>query len=177
MTASRVLACLALSAALLPWSMPAQAQWKWRDASGRVTLSDRPPPPGTPARDILQQPAETSPAPATAAPRPTAAAAASAPGKPVDDELEARKRKADEAAAARQKAQAEAEAAARKADEQRQAVLRRENCERARGALRAIEEGQRLTRTTASGEREFLNDNQRAAEAARMRGVIGSDCR
>lgn len=180
MTASRLLACLVLGAALLPLSDPAEAQWKWRDANGRVTVSDRPPPASVPARDILQQPGAATPA---ARPSPTARPAdvpASGVGSatpPVDAELEARKQKADEAAAARQKAQAEQEAAAKKAEEERAAAVRRDNCERARGALRAIEDGLRIARTNAAGEREFLSDQQRAAEAARMRGVIASDCR
>lgn len=176
MTALRRIACLALSAALLPLPLMAQAQWKWRDANGRITVSDRPPPAGVAARDILQQPA-TAAAPA-AAPRATPAAdAASAPGRPGDPELEARKKKAEEVEAAKKKAQADADARAAKAEEQRQATARKDNCERARGALRALEDGQRIARTNAAGEREFLSDAQRSAEAARMRGVIGSDCR
>ena len=179
MIASRRLACLALSAALLSLPLLAQAQWKWRDANGRVTVSDRPPPAGIPARDILQQPGGSTPPGAT--PRPATAAApadaASGPARPVDPELEARKKKADEAAAAKKKAEAEAEAAAAKAEEQRLAAARRDNCDRARGALRALEDGQRVARTNAAGEREFLSDAQRSAEAARMRAVVASDCR
>jgi hypothetical protein len=35
----------------------------------------------------------------------------------------------------------------------------------------------RVARTKPNGEREFLDDAQRAAETQRMRGVIASDCK
>ena len=35
---------------------PAFAQWKWKDAQGRVTVSDLPPPRSVPDKDILQRP-------------------------------------------------------------------------------------------------------------------------
>ncbi len=116
----------------------AQGQWKWRDAQGRVTVSDLPPPREVADKDILQRPAAVARAPAPAVPgvAPAAAGAgvaapgvaASAPAAarpaPVDKELEARKRAA------------EAEKAAKaKAEEQRAAAVRAENCKRARQHL------------------------------------------
>ena len=83
-------------------AVPAQAQWKWRDANGRVTASDLPPPREIPEKDILQRPNQVvraAPAPAAAA-----SAAASVPAGTVatapkatagDKELEARKRAAE----------------------------------------------------------------------------------
>ena len=41
----------------LALALPAVAQWKWRDAQGRITVSDRPPPREVPERDILVRPA------------------------------------------------------------------------------------------------------------------------
>ena len=35
----------------------AQTVWKWRDATGQLHISDTAPPPGTPAKDIVEQPA------------------------------------------------------------------------------------------------------------------------
>ena len=52
-----------------------------------------------------------------------------------------------------------------------------ENCARAKEYARTVESGQRLTRTNEKGEREFLDDTQRAREAARARQIIASDCR
>jgi hypothetical protein len=178
MTAPRIALRTPLVAllALLMLAGTAHAQWKWRDASGRVTVSDRPPPPGVAEKDIIQRPAsgtqrEPMPPPAASAP------GTSPVGRPTDRDLEARKRRADEEAAARKKQDDEREAATRKAEEERLASAKAENCQRARGTLRALEDGQRIARTRPNGEREFLDDAQRAAEAQRARAVISSDCR
>jgi hypothetical protein len=40
-------------------TLPAAAQWKWRDQRGQTQYSDLPPPPGVPESDILQRPAAT----------------------------------------------------------------------------------------------------------------------
>lgn len=153
-----------LAALLLLTALPADAQWRWRDASGRVTASDLPPPREIPEKDILQRPAGAR-RPA-AAPPVVAASAAPTAAAPVDKDLEARKRAADQAA--KDKA---------KADEQRQAAVRAENCARARSHLATMESGQRLARVNEKGEREFLDDKARAQEAQRAREVIASECR
>ena len=49
-----------LAALLLCVALPAQAQWKWKDANGKVQYSDLPPPAGTPEKDILQRPASAT---------------------------------------------------------------------------------------------------------------------
>lgn len=150
-------------------SLPAQAQWAWRDAQGRITASDLPPPREIPDKDILRRPNQARPATAPAAPPASAAAsaplaAASAPA--GDKDLLARRR------AAEQQAQAKA-----KADEEKNATVRAENCRRARQHLGTIESGQRMVRMNAKGEREILDDRARADEARRAREVIASDCR
>lgn len=163
----RPLGGLLLATLALLLALPADAQWRWRDASGRVTASDLPPPREIPDKDILQRPGGARP-PAPAAPA-TAASAASAvatPATPVDKELEARKK------AAEQQQQAKA-----RADEQRLAAVRAENCSRARSHLANLESGQRLARVNDKGEREFLDDKTRADESRRAREIIASDCR
>jgi len=149
-------------------SMPALAQWKWRDANGRVTASDLPPPREIADKDILQRPGTAPrPAPAAAAAPASAAPAASGPAPvKVDKDLEARKRAADAQQQARQKA-----------EEQRVAALRAENCSRARTHLATLESGQRMARINAKGEREVIDDATRADEVRRARDVISSDCR
>lgn len=157
---------LVLAALALLLALPADAQWRWRDASGRVTASDLPPPRDIPEKDILQRPGGLR-APAAAAPAAAAAAsAAPAPAPSVDKELEARKKAAD------QQQQAKA-----KAEEQRLAAVRAENCSRARSHLANLESGQRLARVNEKGEREFLDEKMRADEARRAREIIASDCR
>jgi hypothetical protein len=159
---------LALVAAAL--ALPCAAQWKWRDAQGRVQYSDRPPPNDVRDRDIL-----TRPAAPLSAQRPTSAhAAASSTGSPPgaasaptsDPALEARKRLV-EATQDQGKRDEEARIARQKV----------ENCTRAKEHARTVESGQRIARTNEKGEREFLDDAQRARESARAREIIASDCR
>lgn len=157
------LALIASTTALLV--MPAQAQWKWRDAQGRVQYSDRPPPASVPDKDVLSKPSRSLAPP----PAPVAASAASpgASAVPVrDPQLEARKR------------QTEAEEAAKtRAEEDKLARQRKENCERAREYARTIESGMRIARVNAQGEREVLDDDQRAKEQVKAREVMASECR
>lgn len=155
-------------------AVPAEAQWKWRDKAGHVQYSDIPPPPGVPDQDILGRPAAAQRRSAAAA---TAASAASAPAltaaasplapKTVEPELEAARRKAEQDQAAKNK---ELEA--------RVATAKAENCARARNQMKTFDSGIRITRTNdKTGEREFLDDKQRADEAKRMQGVIAADCK
>ena len=170
-------ALLALLAATL-LSLPAEAQWKWKDKSGHVQYSDLPPPLGTPDHDILTRPNAAS---RRAGPSPNApvsivssgtpaSASAAASGALVprmaDPELEAKRKKAETDAAAKQKA-----------DEQRVAAAKAENCARAKTQLTTLESGIRMARANANGEREFLDDKQRADETKRTKDVISVDCK
>jgi Domain of unknown function (DUF4124) len=147
---------------------PLPSAWKWRDASGQINVSDLPPPPSIPAKDILERP----PVERKAAPAPRAAASAVVPAlhslstPKTDPELEARRKRALEEQAAQQRQQQE------QAD-----AVRAENCRRAQSAQALLSDGQRVSRTNAQGEREVLDDAARAAELQRIRAVIASDCR
>ena len=147
--------------------LPLHAQWKWKDASGRVTISDLPPPRGVADKDILQRPEPRKSA--VAVPTPASAAASAAPkaaAAPVDKELDARKRAAD------QERQDKA-----RAEEEKLTAQRAENCKRARAHLAALDSGQRIARYNDKGEREILDDAGRAAESRRAREAITSECR
>lgn len=159
-------------------SLPAEAQWKWKDKGGRIQYSDLPPPAGTPEQDILSRP--TAPRRANTAPVAAAASAASAsaapaapgttvagtpPQKAVDPEFEARRKKAESDVQAKNKA-----------EEDRIAAAKADNCARARAQLRTFESGIRVTRTNEKGEREFLDDKQRADETKHAKDVIAADC-
>ena len=147
-------------------SLPAHAQWKWRDKSGQVNVSDRPPPLGVPEKDILAKPSPDTKR--NAAPIPTSAASAAPAGRtpPADRELEARKRGTEQEQAAKAKA-----------EEDKLAAQRGENCRRARSHLAALESGQRIARVNEKGEREVLDERALADEIRQAREVIGSDCR
>ena len=147
---------------------PAAAQWKWRDRSGQMQYSDRPPPAGTPDAAVLQRPGAMA-----RTQQPLVPAAASAPGlaappspRASEPELEARRRKAEQDEAAR-----------KKLDDERQVVLRAEHCSRVRGQLRALDDGMRIARVNENGERVVLDDDARAAETQRVRAILDADCR
>ena len=164
-----------IRAAILTWAgllvlaAPALAQWAWRDDSGRMVYSDRPPGSNVPADRIVARPREvTSPpaaATANAAPRP--AAAPPAPTKTAaEQELEFQKRRQQQADAAKKSDD-------QRAEQQRQSA----ECERARGYLRVLESGQRVARIDAQGEREYLEDAQRDAEVQRAQKSIAANCK
>jgi Domain of unknown function (DUF4124) len=169
------LAALVAGLLLLMAALPAQAQWKWRDKDGRITVSNLPPPREVPDKDILSRPASPSrpgaAAAATSAAAPAAAAASTpaagtVPPTALEREVQARRRAAEEEKAAKAKA-----------DEERNATRRAENCRQARGQLAALESGQRMARTNEKGEREMLDDRARAQELQRTREVVTSECR
>ena len=159
-------------------STQSEAQWAWKDTNGRVVYSDRPPPSDVKAASILRQPstqAAANPGPSSALPddaaKPLDAKGADAkkdPGAPktvAEREMEFRKRQQERADGERKAADEQAKNAARTAE-----------CERARGYLKSLEDGVRITRTDASGNREFLDDAQRATEMERTRKIIQGTC-
>jgi type IV secretory pathway VirB10-like protein len=168
---ARAVFALVLASLTLLAALPADAQWKWRDKDGRITVSDRPPPREVPEKDILGRPntaAQRAQAAAAAAPAAgtAIAAQASAPVTALEREVQARRRAAEEDKAAKMKA-----------EEERNAARRAENCRNARNHLAALDSGQRIARMNDKGEREVLDDAARAQEAQRAREVIASDCR
>ena len=168
---------MAAAAALLVLvSLPAEAQWKWRDKGGRIQYSDLPPPAGTPDDDILSRPAAPRRSGTTAAAASVAASGASAPSAPVvtagaqapkaaDQEFEAKRKKAESEVLAKNKA-----------EEDRVAAAKSDNCGRARAQLRTLDSGVRVTRTNDKGEMEYLDDKQRAAETKHAKDAIAADC-
>jgi hypothetical protein len=159
------LTCAAVLGALL--AVPAHAQWKWRDKNGQTQYSDLPPPAGIAESDILQRPSaaqRTAPAAAVAA-----SGAASGPSlapKGSDPELEAKRRKSEQEAAAK-----------KKAEDEKIAIAKADNCLRAKAQVRTLDSGARIARTNDKGEREFMDDAARAAEAKRAQDIIASDCK
>jgi hypothetical protein len=171
----RLFACPALLALTVLALAPAHAQWAWRDANGRITASDRPPPNTVADKDIVSRPktdkragipnAVNAPAAAASAVA-TPAASTEPPKTALDKEVDARKAKAEQEQAAK-----------KKAEETKLAAQRAENCQRARQQMASLDSGIRIARVNAKGEREILDDAGRAAEANKAREVISSDCR
>ncbi len=165
-----------VAALLIVVSFGASAQWQWIDKDGRKIFSDRGPGPDIPEKDILKRPngiksgnASPSAAPKAATDQETNAAATATPpvkDPGVDKNLEAKKKQAEAA-----------EAAKNKAEDERIARMKAENCRLAKQSKMTYESGIRVARTTASGEREILDDAARAAELQRLQGIINSDCK
>jgi len=167
-----ILAALAVAFVAGTFAAGASAQWAWKDESGRLVYSNIPPPPGIKASQIVRQPGPSSQGPRATAPAEVesekAAAAPAPPNAPktyAERDAEFRKRQQERAENER-KAQEDQQKAAQKAVE----------CERSRGYLRALEDGVRITRTDAAGNREYLDDAQRAAEMDRIRKAIRELC-
>lgn len=153
----------------------ALAQWVWRDTNGGVVYSDQAPPASIPDTQIIRRPAGRTVAPAVPAAAPaagnqaTGTAAAAKPAGPktaAEQEQEFRKRQ-----------QERADSEKKQADEQSAAARRIADCERARGYLRQLEDGMRIARSDAQGNREFLDEAARNAEVQRARDLIAAACK
>jgi len=156
----KILLLLALSAV----AGTAHAQIKcWNEGAKRV-CGDAPPP-GAKVTTLRTPSGPTASAPAAGDAAKDAKAGKRGPLTAAEQEQEYRKR------------QAESKKGAEKlAVEQKDAASRRENCERAREALRTYESGGRVARTDAKGERYFLDENQIAEEAAKSRQNVKESC-
>ncbi|WP_426100983.1 DUF4124 domain-containing protein [Massilia sp. TSP1-1-2] len=159
--------------ALLIVANLSHAQYAWIDAKGMKQFSDRPPPPGTPQKNILRgrnmaTASGAAPAPATAtATAPAAAAPAAAtkvaPPSLAEREAEYRKRKTEQVESEK-KAGLEAENAKAKAAA----------CTSARQAKTQIDTGAPIRE--ANAERSWLDDKQRAERKAAAEKSIGEFC-
>lgn len=158
-----------LLCAISTWSC---AQWVWIDNSGRKVYSDSAPPPEIPEKSILRQPSNRNNTPLqiinpAASAVPAASTPVSAASRPSgkSKELEDKRKQAEQA-----------EADKRKVEEEKQKAVMAENCRRAKQTKAALDAGQRVTRFSDKGEREFLDDAQRTAELRRMEEVIRTQC-
>lgn len=175
----RRLAALAVAFAAAVYVTGAAAQWAWKEDNGRVVYSDRPPPPGIRSTQILRQPNVAMPEPARtaspaaggegdkagSAPGAQQAAAPAAPKSIAEREMDFRKRQ-----------QERAEAERKATEDQQKSAAKAAECDRSRGYLKSLEDGVRITRTDASGNREFLDDAQRAGEIERVRKLVQQHC-
>ena len=142
----------------------AQAQvYCWNTKDGKRQCGDTPPP-GVKATTMGAPSAPAAPAPAGAKDAATKDAK-KGPLTPAEQEQEFRKRQLEA-----QKAREKEEQALRDAD------AKKDNCERAREALRILESGQRIARMDQQGERVFLEEAQIAQETERARQAVQRSC-
>jgi hypothetical protein len=146
------------AATLLAGSGLAQ-QYKWTDKDGKVRYGDTPPA-GSKAT-LLRPPSGPATAPASAP---------SSAGKKGEKALTPEQ--------AFQKRQKEQQEGAQKADKERaEAEVGRANCESAQASLRQLQSGERISTTTSSGERSFIDDAQRAANMERAQKAVSEWCK
>lgn len=131
-------------------------QFKWVDRDGRVQYGDTPPP-GVKATRLKPPPAPVS-------------SPAQSSGK-----KDAKKLTPEQAFQKRQ--QDQREGAEKTAQEQAEAQNKRANCEAAQAQLRQLQSGERISTATASGERTFIDDAQRARETERAQKAISEWCK
>src|SRR5215470_10851429 len=139
-------ACLAFGSTLV-----VAQQYKWVGEDGKIRYGDVPPP-GVKATP-LKPPAS---GPSTAEPK---GPAGKAP--PLTPEAAFQKRRQDAK-----------EGEEKQAKERADAESQRTNCAAAQASLRMLESGQRVTRMNAQGEKEFLDDAERAQEVERTRRSV-----
>lgn len=176
----RALATASFAALAVAASLPAHAQYQWIDGSGRRVFSDQPPPPGTPQKNILKQPAARPAAPAPAADEAESSAAdstAAPAAAPQASTPQAAAPTAQDKALQEKLKKAEAEEAAKKkAEADRLAAQKAENCKRAISAKALLDSGQRIMQSDGKGGRSFMSPEQRAAETKRIEEVMRNDC-
>ena len=173
---------LLLAACLVP--LVASAQWQWIDKDGRKVFSDRAPPDDIPASKILRQPGAPAPRPSANTETPPGSAAtggtadvAARPASGALPKISGTDKGLDEKRKTLAKAEADKKAADLKAEEARIAASKADNCTRAKASKGDFDSGVRIARTNAQGEREYLDDAQRASEVKRLQAVIERDCK
>ena len=155
------------------------AQWAWTDEEGHVIFSDRAPSASVPDKRIFKRPnpvkltPNQEPAPNTGAD--AANARPVSPAQPVASAPQATG--LDKDLAERKKKSEQAQAEQRKFEEERIGKIKADNCERAKQGQKTLESGVRMSRTNAKGEREILDDADRAVEAKRLQGIVATDCK
>jgi hypothetical protein len=156
---------LMLFALAVATTAAAQA-YKWVDKDGRVRYGDTPPP------GVKATPLKSPAGPRPPAPPPSASTDAAKKDGPKKDE---KPLTPEQAFQKRQKERAEAEEKAQK--ERADADAKRQNCESAKSQLYTIQSGQRITTTDASGERSYMDDEQRARALQQAQQAVSDWCK
>ena len=181
---SAPLFALSLLLATMAIASSVQAQYQWRDASGSMVFSDRPPPNGASVQIIKTPPAVSkAPAPSTAGTAPvgsTSSQVALAPATAKGPEAAAsnpQKTAADRALAEKVKLAAQGDKAKEQAKLEQEAKDRVRQCEGLRENQRILDSGVPVGKLGKSGEREFMTDAERSTRAAETRKDLATHCK
>lgn len=140
------------------------AQYVWLDEKGVKQFSDTPPPMSVPNSRILKSPGKTS----IAAPSADGTAPATDGDQPASKPVTTASRNED----FNKRRVEQADKDKKAAEEQRVAAEKSKNCERARSYQRSLESGTRIATADSKGERNYLNDDQRAKEIADTKRTV-----
>lgn len=172
---------LVLMLSLVSAPVMAAEVYKWTDAQGRTRYTDIPPPSNVPYVTLS---GKKSPQPATAAPEAPGEftppgeppVKPAAPAKPVSSPA-APKSLADRELEEAKKKIAAAEEKKKKAEMEAEQKLRDKNCASAKSNLLQLKEGGRIYSTNEKGEREYLNDADRASKIAQAEKDVEEWCK
>ncbi|MDQ1831612.1 DUF4124 domain-containing protein [Massilia scottii] len=156
--------------ALMLFATVASAQYVWVDANGTKQFSDRPPPPGVPAKNIIKSPTAAAAAPQTGD-------AAAPPSTPMSADDKVPPSLADREAEYRKRTKAKEDEQKKAGEDATRKAANKVACESARNYKRTLEQGTRVSSTDKNGERSFLDDSQRTAEIARANKSITEACK
>jgi hypothetical protein len=158
-------------------TLSAHAQWQWTDKSGRKVYSDQPPGSEIAESAIVKRPGGPKPLPAPSSSGQPSASSDAPVAKPVAT-TPAPKNTGKDAELEKKKSQADAQAASKtKAEEEKNAIVKADNCDRAKRNLASLQSGARIAQTNAQGEREFMSDETKAAEVQRTQGLVDNNCK
>jgi hypothetical protein len=148
---------LALLFLLAPLAQAVE-MYKWIDAKGNPQYSNLPPPAGVKFEKVDIEPAQAVSVPPAAAKSPDKSSA--------ETDLEFRRRQ--------QAAEKEQKEEERKAAE---AKAKQDNCAAAQGRVKMLTDGGRLLKPTTTGEREYMGDEEIAAELAKAQQNADELCK
>ena len=138
---------------VLALSSHAQAElYKWTDSQGKVNYSDQPPP-------VNAQTIKGS--------SPEQAETATQATQTLDAQDQAYQKRLKDANETRAKAEKEAE----------QARVKRENCDKARNNLNALQNTPRVYTTNSAGQRVYMDDAARASALANSQKAVSEFCK
>lgn len=154
----RIFPAIALVLAAALAAAPASAQiYKWTDARGQVHFGDQPPSNATQVRGPTPPPASQEPA---AAPAPATAPATPPAPSPSDLTTDTAAANRDAASAVRRDV----------------AAARAEQCKKAKADYDTAIRAQRIYRTNAKGEREYLSAEEADQQRVSIRAQMDASC-
>ena len=175
MTVSRrAAALLAVASALMVAASPADAQWMWKDESGRVIASDQAPPVGTPKSRIMKEPRARQAAASTAT---APADKDAAPAEPQKSLADREGLKTSPGASTTQRQKESADAAKKADDEAARASAMKENCAAVKSNVVALQSGGRAARFNEKGEKVYIDDADRQSEIAKQQAQVNQYCK